>query len=82
MSNAWEAITAKFPVGAHVRLNTGGPIMAVADQNEPGNLIECLWFAGKRLHRERIPPEVLELVPEDAPSEVTVPCEDPDCIPF
>jgi uncharacterized protein YodC (DUF2158 family) len=56
--------------------------MAVADQNELGNRIECLWFAGKRLHRELFPPEVLELVPEDAPSEAAVLCEDPDCIPF
>jgi uncharacterized protein YodC (DUF2158 family) len=82
MSSACEAITTKFPIGAYVRLNAGGPIMAVAEQNEPGNRIECLWFAGKRLHREPFPPEVLELVPEDAPSEVTVLSEDPDCIPF
>jgi uncharacterized protein YodC (DUF2158 family) len=83
MSNAWEAVTAKYRIGARVRLNVGGPIMAIEEHNEPKNRIECMWFAGKRLHRGHFPPEALELLPEDAPSEMTMLCkEHPDCILF
>jgi uncharacterized protein YodC (DUF2158 family) len=82
MSSAWEEVEARFPVGARVQLNAGGPIMAVEDHNEHGNQIECMWFIGRRLHRERFPPETLNLVPKDAPSEVTLAEKDQDCIPF
>jgi uncharacterized protein YodC (DUF2158 family) len=84
MGSAWQAVTAKFPVGARVQLNTRGPVMTVEDHNEQGNRIECMWFAGKKLQRDRFPPETLKLMPEDAPCETMVLSynEDPDRIPF
>lgn len=81
-NSVWEAAV-KFPIGARVQLNAGGPIMAVEDHNEYGNQIECMWFIGRRLQRERFPPQALNLVPEGAPSDMAAMSEEePDCIPF
>jgi uncharacterized protein YodC (DUF2158 family) len=82
-NSAWEAVAAKFPIGARIQLNAGGPIMSVEDHNEFANRIECMWFIGRRLQREQFPPEALNLVPEDTPSDMTATVEEErDCIPF
>lgn len=63
-SSAWEEAEAKFPLGARVQLNSGGPVMSVEDHNPHGKRIECMWFVGHKLHRENFPPQALNLAPE------------------
>jgi len=67
----WESFTKKFPKGAKVQLNVGGPTMVVKDHAEPsftGHLgleqrqIVCQWFSGKKLETGRFAPETLVLV--------------------
>jgi uncharacterized protein YodC (DUF2158 family) len=62
-TGAWEA-AAKFPIGARVQLNSGGPVMSVEDHNAHANRIECVWFSGRKLERDNFPPETLILAPD------------------
>jgi uncharacterized protein YodC (DUF2158 family) len=53
-----------FKVGDLVRLKSGGPTMTVDDTDKFGD-IECVWFAGKKLERDRFAPGTLELASGD-----------------
>ena len=72
---AWETFKKKFPKGAKVQLNAGGPIMSVKDHHEPNvfgtrvaneHTILCQWFSGKKLESGYFAPETLTLVKDDA----------------
>jgi uncharacterized protein YodC (DUF2158 family) len=70
-----DAIKKKFFIGAKVKLNAGGPVMAVKEHaaNENWSLggleIVCQWFSGKKLETGRFAPETLILVKDDAEPE-------------
>lgn len=54
-------------VGVLVKLNAGGPTMAVQTictnmRDEPNGFVECQWFAGKKLEKGRFPIASLDLV--------------------
>lgn len=59
-----EEIKEKFPLGSKVKLNVGGPIMAVSNHELSGD-VQCKWFVGKKLETGRFAPETLEIVEED-----------------
>lgn len=57
-----------FEIGDIVRLKSGGPDMTV--ENTRGVsvdrvIVDCQWFAGKKLHRGAFDPETLVKVPND-----------------
>ena len=61
-TKAWEK---QFPIGAKVRLISGGPTMAVKGHHEFSGDIECQWFSGKKLEYRLFAPETLVLVKDD-----------------
>jgi uncharacterized protein YodC (DUF2158 family) len=63
---AWEAVKKQFPIGAKVKLNVGGPVMAVKKYEHYNNDIICQWFSGKKLESGQFAPETLVLVKDDA----------------
>lgn len=65
-SGGLEAVKAKFPVGALVELNSGGPTMSVVQYHERSGTItvRCQWFSGKKLESGEFVPETLRSVPE------------------
>lgn len=58
-----EDTKAKFPKGAKVRLNIGGPEMVVADHDFAR--VTCQWFAGKKLESGRFAAESLIRIDEE-----------------
>lgn len=77
---AWEAVKKQFHKGAKVKLNVGGPVMAVKDHVESsfevglGNRdwqVQCQWFSGKKLETGLFASETLVLVKDDAEEEQT-----------
>ncbi len=67
---ASEAIKKRFPKGAKVRLNVGGPVMAVKGYSYGAGTVQeivCQWFSGKdKAEKDDFPPESLILVKDDA----------------
>lgn len=70
----WDQYKKKFPKGAKVQLNVGGPTMVVKDHVEPNFMsssgletreILCQWFSGKKLEIGRFAPETLVLAKDD-----------------
>lgn len=64
----FDALKRQFPIGAKVKLNAGGPVMAVKKHSFDGE-IECQWFSGKKLEKGYFTPETLILVKDDAEQE-------------
>jgi uncharacterized protein YodC (DUF2158 family) len=53
-----------YTVGTIVKLKSGGPDMTVRRfTNDAGTVVDCQWFAGKKLENGIFPIESLELVP-------------------
>ncbi len=48
-----------FQIGDRVRLNSGGPLMAIYDVDYWGNVC-CNWLAGAELRAATFPPACLE----------------------
>ncbi|MBK0026401.1 DUF2158 domain-containing protein [Stenotrophomonas sp. S48] len=56
----------KYKVGDKVKLNVGGPDMAVYEVHSgvSGTSYRCKWFAGKKLEVGFFAEEMLDAVPE------------------
>lgn len=57
----------KYEIGDKVRLNVGGPVMAVKSRSFSASkkflgLYKCQWFAGKKLDWGEFPEQSLELI--------------------
>jgi uncharacterized protein YodC (DUF2158 family) len=63
-----EASRKQFAIGANVKLNAGGPVMAVKEYSFDGGIV-CQWFSGKKLESGKFAPETLILVNNDAGQE-------------
>jgi uncharacterized protein YodC (DUF2158 family) len=59
-----EEAEQKFPKGARVQLNIGGPQMVVKNYVPQGGFIGCQWFAGKKLDQGQFAHEALVRVEE------------------
>ena len=58
----------KFKIGDKVKLNVGGPDMAIKKPLGGGNFngeYRCQWFAGKKLEFGEIPEDSLLLIQEE-----------------
>lgn len=59
----------KYKIGDKVRLNVGGPDMAiqsVREHNQEFNgIYRCQWFAGKKSEWDKFPEESLILIEEE-----------------
>lgn len=65
----WEAVQKQFPKGAKVKMNVGGPVMAVKEHNTYQKDIVCQWFSGKKLESGHFAPEALIVVKDDEEQE-------------
>jgi uncharacterized protein YodC (DUF2158 family) len=57
-----RTVCEKFPLGTKVKLNVGGPDMAVkrhADAGPGPTLVVCQWFDGGKLEEGQFAPETL-----------------------
>ncbi|MCH2000356.1 DUF2158 domain-containing protein [Acinetobacter seifertii] len=67
--------TPKYVIGDKVKLNVGGPDMAVQSIGEDYQTKEfngiycCQWFAGKKLDSGKFPEESLVMVTDEEDSE-------------
>jgi len=56
--------TPPFEKGDLVILKSGGPIMTVTGANDY-DMIQAMWFAGKKREQGYFPPESLQPAPKD-----------------